>query len=389
MQRGILIAMLVAIATTPALAQREVRFDTPSHRLDEPSSEISQAVVLNDGRVLILDRIESTVYAISPTLSERTVFARTGSGPGEVRAAERFLRHPDGRIYITDIANTRLVVFDAAGQPMSDPLWAGTATCPAGRPISATRVSAVDAQDRFFSMASPIRTLADGSREIAAESAILAWSTRCTADTIAYVPAVIPNEPALVGNAVVSRSREPHQPVPFEARPQWTLTSDGRVAVVTPEPYEVHLFKDGTRVSRTSVPHAPVAVTEAHKARWRTEAAAPQRAIMLRRDGGVNVTRRARAVTEPDRWPATLPPFLASALLAGPDGSVWVRRTTPVGARAQYDVIGSDGELAMRVSFPANVRVVALSTNGVFAAERDDDDLEYLVGYPWERLQRD
>jgi len=389
MKRYMMTAMLVAIVTTPAIAQREVTFNAPSHRLEEASSEISQAVVLQDGRVLVLDRIESTVYAVSSSLHERTVFVREGSGPGEVRAAERILRHPDGRVYITDIANTRLVVFDAAGKPISDPLWAGTATCAAGRPISATMVSAVDAQDRFFSMAPPIRTLADGSREIASASAILAWSTRCTADTVAYVPAVIPNEPALIGNAVVSQSREPHRPVPFEARPQWVLTFDGRVAVVTPEPYEVQIFKDGTRVSSTRLSHAPVAVTDAHRARWRTEAAAPQRAIMLGRDGGVDVVRRARAVTEPDRWPATLPPFLASALLAGRDGSVWIRRTTPVGARAQYDVMGRDGALALRVNFPANVRVVALSASGIFAAERDEDDLEYLVRYPWERLQQD
>lgn len=389
MKHAIVIVVLAFGLATPSLAQREVMFTAPSQRLDEASSEISQAVVLKDGRVLILDRVESAVYAVAPNLQERTLFAREGSGPGEVRAAERLLRHPDGRVYITDIANTRLVVFDADGRPISDPLWAGAATCPAGRPVSATIVTAVDAQDRFFSIASPIRTLADGSREIANQSAILAWDTRCSADTVAYVPAVIPAEPALVGNAVVSRSREPHRPIPFEARPQWTLTSDGRVAVVTPEPYEVQFYRDGARVTSTRVPHVPVAVTDAHKARWRTEAAAPQRAIMLSRDGSVNVTRRARAVTEPDRWPSTLPPFLASALLAGPDGGVWIRRTTPVDARAQYDVIGSDGEIALRVGFPANVRVVALSTTGIFAAERDEDDLEYLVRYPWERLQRD
>jgi hypothetical protein len=388
MKHVVLIVALAFGSAPSVLAQREVMFAEPSQRLDEASSEISQAVVLQDGRVLILDRVESAVYAVTPDLQERKVFAREGSGPGEVRAAERLLRHPDGRVYITDIANTRIVAFSSDGAPIADPLWTGAVTCPAGRPISATMVTAVDAKNRFFSIAPPIRTLADGSREIVNQSAVLAWGTRCRADTVAYVPAVIPAEPTLVGNAVVSRSREPHRPIPFEARPQWTLTSDGRVAVVTPEPYEVQVYKDGARVSSTSVPHAPVAVSEAHKARWRTEAAAPQRAIMLSRDGSVNVTRRARAVTEPDRWPSTLPPFLASALLTGPDGSVWIRRTTAVGARAQYDVIGGDGEPALRVSFPANVRVVALSATGIFAVEKDEDDLEYLVRYPWERLQR-
>ena len=70
--------------------------------------------------------------------------------------------------------------------------------------------------------------------------------------------------------------------VVFSSQTQWTAAPDGRVAIVTPDPYQVEMVgPEGTRRTATRVEYTPIRVTEAHKEAWRTES---RRSSRSRRD---------------------------------------------------------------------------------------------------------
>jgi hypothetical protein len=82
-----------------------------------------------------------------------------------------------------------------------------------------------------------------------------------------------------------------------------------------------------------------------------------------------------------------MPPFLAQAAVARPNGQVWVLRTQKPGNDAPlYDVFDDNGRVIGHVTLPHKMRLVGFGLGTVYLVRIDDDDLEYLQRY---RLQFD
>ncbi len=99
--------------------------------------------------------------------------------------------------------------------------------------------------------------------------------------------------------------------------------------------------------------------------------------------------RNGTPVRSPDDlpdWPAIVPPFQAGALLAAPDGSVWIHRTaTTDHPETRYDVIDRRGALVRRVTMSDREQVVGLGRRSVYTVVVDDDGIEHLNRHPLPR----
>lgn len=81
-------------------------------------------------------------------------------------------------------------------------------------------------------------------------------------------------------------------------------------------------------------------------------------------------------------WPEYVPPFLASAALARPNGEVWVLRTRKPGDKIPtYDVFDASGRVIGRVALPADTRLIGFGNGTVYLVRTDADDLQYLQRY--------
>ena len=82
-----------------------------------------------------------------------------------------------------------------------------------------------------------------------------------------------------------------------------------------------------------------------------------------------------------------IPAFPPNALLAAPDGRVWVQRTqTASQPETHYDVVDRRGGLVARVTMSATERVVGFATGFVFSVVTDDDGVQHLRRYLFPKL---
>jgi hypothetical protein len=158
------------------------------------------------------------------------------------------------------------------------------------------------------------------------------------------------------------------------------------VRVLSPEPYRVTWFStSGTRTIGPTIAYQRVPVTSAEKQAYRDSyAESPPAGMSMRGDatGRLTVSSRSLPYREPAAWPAQKSPFenSAHAVLASPNGEIWVRKQLPYTERKPaYDVIGGGGELAERVVLPERSFVVGFGRSGVvYVVRKDESDLQYL-----------
>jgi hypothetical protein len=110
-----------------------------------------------------------------------------------------------------------------------------------------------------------------------------------------------------------------------------------------------------------------------------------KRAVLARQ-----AAERGVAPAEPEAirdWPATLPPFLTSAVLPGHDGRVWIRRTPRAGdSRTFYDIVSREGTLVARLALGANEHVAGFGRAAVYVITTDEDGIQRLSRRPMPRL---
>ena len=265
-----------------------------------PFIEITGLRELRDGRVMVLDRRDRAIYLIDLSRNTSTKVGRDGDGPGEYRLPLRLLALPGDTTAAYDMGNSgRLVTFTPEGRPGS-PI---TLAYPGSQPEH------TDVQGRLYSLLveSPF---APSSRDPSPVTPIARWD-RATGrrDSV-----------AAVNLRIVTPLPRPSRPgpinIPFFTTEEWAVAHDGRVAVVSPDPYRVTLF--GPAVSTTvgpPLPWQPVPVSNRHKQEWREERQRLRPAIIGTRDGTTYTFVRG-SFREPEEWPRFLPPFLPDGLRA-------------------------------------------------------------------------
>jgi hypothetical protein len=118
------LAIIMSAAIAPAAPPPLTATLTEQWRLTESDDspligEIIDAATDAAGNTYLLDVKLQTVIVIDPKGAFLRTIGGPGDGPGETRMPSRLFVEPDGRIGLLDTMSSRLVWFDAAGQPAS------------------------------------------------------------------------------------------------------------------------------------------------------------------------------------------------------------------------------------------------------------------------------
>jgi hypothetical protein len=375
-----------AVAATVVLAlpgqQVPVRtLSTPDVEYAEPFSQVDGIRELSDGRVIVIDSRERLIHAVDMKAGKAERVAREGAGPGEYRVPLAIYPLPGDSSAVYDMAaEGKLLVITPQGAS------AGTLPVPDPAP-KLTRRGGTDARGRLYVEVAGIRRSATGAPMLT-DSMVIERVDRGTGkrDTLARVsrrlvsPLVsrAPRTPSPGGGLVVPAGPRQGALPPFASFDQWAVAPDGRIAVVSVDPYRVS-FTDpnGTHTVGPVLEVTRVRVDEKLKEQFRAEA---RRSVpVLSYSGGqITVSSRPGRFEEPPEWPDGLPAFLPEAVRFAPDGMLWVTRAVAADQPPAIDVIDRSGKIAQRVVLPRNTRLVGFGTNVVYVVRIDQDDLRYL-----------
>ncbi len=345
---------------------------------------------LADGRLMVADPTEKRLEIIDFRTGGALPLGRQGAGPGEWGLPLSLTPLGPDTTLLFDPQNNRLLKIAADGgiANATIPLPAGRGGFGLGGPRGH------DARGRLYSQGSSV-TLAPGQPLVTADSApILRFDPRTTTvDTVAHVRVPRP-EVRSSGSGGQSRMMISMSPNPFLPVAAWAVAPDGRLAMITPEPYRVEwIGANGARGTGPVIPHQRLRVTDADKEA--TGSGGPQCSFTVTRntsDGAqASFTRTTTAVGGPgggnappprNDWPEYKPPFLGastSAAVAAQTGEVWVLRARAANDEVPvYDVFDAQGRLIARATLPRGSNLLGFGRGVVYLSRIDEDDLVYI-----------
>lgn len=380
-------ALITLALTAPVTAQQQVSLTRPDAVFEEPFTQLRGLRELADGRVLVSDMADKVVQVVDFSSGTGTRIGREGQGPGEYNFPRGAWALPDGSSIIQDLGNQRFLVFDAAGKFLrsvspprpAPPSGGGGGVVMIGGLVD---VRGVDSRGRIYAQGSVFSL--DGASGPDSVP-LLRWDVGTERmDTVAWKPMPPAARPQVVrsgGGANITVRAGMARAWPAE--PQWSVAPDGRIALVTPEPYRVTwISPTGARTTGPVVPVTPIRVTEAEKKAWR-EGRSRARPVVMTFGGGGGSGARSMNVGPPSEdpeWPEAKPPFTGQdAVLVSPAGEVWVERTrTASDNTPKYDVFDGAGRLVRVVTLRPRSRVAGFGKGAVYVVRSDEDDLQYL-----------
>ena len=368
------------VIVAPASSQSPVTraLGSPQAQFPAEFTDITSVRELRDGRVIAVDGRELTVNVLDFRIGLATPIGRIGDGPGEYRWPSRLYPMPGDSTLLHDQSNGRLLIIRPDGKPGD---FFDTSRQEDDSVTARARrffVRASDQRGSLYAELQPIRVGAGGVLELADHSAIerLVIATR-KRDTVALWPVRKDANARLMQGMVVMQPRMQA----FPGWEQWVVAPDGRIAFVFPDPYRVNFVAPDRKViENPPIVHEKVRVDDALKKWHREEAERPRMVMRGMRGGSSSMEMMRMPYTEPTEWPEFLPPYLNQAVF-GPDGLLWIPRTTVPGKPPLYDIIDGKGKLVERVEFPPRTKLVGFGVRSVYVVSLDEDDLQSLKRY--------
>jgi hypothetical protein len=358
------LAFLAALTTTQGLP-RSTPVPPPNASIDAEFTRIVAIRELADGRVLIADGGDRRLYVADFTSGRTLVIGREGGGPGEYGNVGQLFALAGDSTLLVDVPGGRWLLLHGA-----EIVQTVAADAPGLRdgfrnPSGADAAGLVIATRAMGASSAPRRDL---PRQ---DSVHLFRVSRANGrvDTLATLQA----RPARI-----QMSGPRGQPTsisittnPLAAGDLTAMFPDGAVAIARVNPYRVEwILANGARVAGPPLPFNGIPVSEREK-----------NAVMIRQ-----AARSGRAPTAPgsvDDWPAIIPPFLTGALLAAPDGRLWIRRTpTAQAPETMYDVVDRTGKIAGRLTMPPNETIAGIGRSMLYSVLTDDDGVQHLRRHP-------
>lgn len=391
MRYPVLISALAATNVAPAMQPpRRIDLIVPEAVHPHPFTRINALRELPDGRLLIADEQEGDLILADFRTQSASPVGRRGQGPQEYLIPRGLIALPGGRTLLQDPGNARFLELDAEGRIARSLEPQGAAGT--GRPdimLGLNIAWDVRGSDRrgniYFEQLPGVLRLNE-----TVTVPIVRWNVeRRMLDTVANYRLT----EAMLSQSV--SSGKPGEvlvrPRAWPARLQWAVSSDGRVAIVEPEPYRLVWMEAGGRRAGGGPPVSFTAerVSEADREWYLEEMNASQaRARGLRRPSapqprpagaGQPTAKRGGAPI----FPASFPAFAGrDAVRIDADGTVWVARSHSVNATASlYDLFDGSARRHAQAHLRARSRIVGFGNQFIYVARRDDDDLEHLERY--------
>jgi len=370
-----LAGLALLVSPDGAAGQRTVSLDEPAAAYAEPFSLIGGIRELADGRLIVSDALEESLYVLDARMEGAEKISRKGQGPDEYRQPDGLFAWPGDSTLMVDLGNGRLTIIGSDyGFGRTVPVVQQE-----GMALQIILPEGVDASGLLYYQprgGGMIRDSADVVRrspEAGGEP-----------EPVARIKLTEVTERTSGG---VSDMRQEVMPVPLSPEDGWAVAANGDVAVVRAGDYHVDWVRvDGTVVSGAPVPYDPVPVTSADKEAWAEEMAASGMMMMVTNDNGqMNVRMRRGGGRRPgvDRfaWPETKPPFAARSVRVDPQGNVWVERYVAAGERPVVDVFDGAGRHVASVTIPVQRSIRGFGDGTMYLTRRDDLGFQWLERY--------
>lgn len=378
-----MVAVALFLASGAEAQAPERPLAKPIAELDETFTQVVSVRELGDGRVLVVDAGERTLFLVDFAKGSAQKVGREGSGPLEYRMPMMLLPRADST-YVLDAMLRRFLILDRAGAPVKTRMIVETQSLDPSVMLRATTIRAIDAQGRWYSQVMPFSLdTAGGAMRFGGAGFLVRWTAESPkADTLAKV--TTPTQSTkFSGNP--SAGIKLVVPInPPEIIDAWDVLPNGTVAVARGADYHVDYFSPaGKMTAGPKVPHTAVPITASDQARIRkdTRTAFEQNLKRGLAMAGGAAPKMTFDIEDPKVWPKNFPPF--SNVRAAPDGRLWIAPPSRAqGLPSFWDVLGPDGGLVMRVKFPPRVSLVGFGKNALYAVRTDEDDLQYLQRYP-------
>lgn len=391
-----LIHLFLAVAAIP---QQKIALTKPDAEYAEPFTSIRAVRELANGKVLVSDVQDKIVQLIDFTANSAVKIGREGQGPEEYMVPLGLFPMPDGSVVLQDIGNRRFLPIlpdGKIGKAFSPPTPSAQTSAGGGRGnfvmgAGLLNVRGVDVRGNLYFQGMGIP--ADGSSAAADSVPLMRWDrVSPEVDTVAWLEIPASQRPQVTreGNRQSVMVRIGGGGA-WPRQNSWMPAPDGRIAIVTPEPYQVTWLNGKHRVAGPVIPVSLPKVTEADKKEW-MDRQARQRPVMMTFVGpggrpapppAGSPPRLAPQDASDFEWPETLPPFTGNdAVQMTPDGQVWVQRVKSAGDKTpSYDIFDGTGKLVGAVTLRPKSRIAGFGKGTVYVVRTDDDDLQYLEKY--------
>jgi hypothetical protein len=385
------VSIAVAAQDPPLRTLSKVDFE-----YSEPFSCISGLRELSDGRIVVADQREKTVQIVNLRTGAAVKVGREGQGPGEWSIpAGLFPGHGDTTL-LWDQGNRRFLPVNPDGTTGKE---FTTNVSTSGGITTITAPRGVDRQGRIYLPGPEFSRGASGGPPVAADSIpILRYDPSVKKlDTLGFLG--IPKVDIQTETSGTNRMVMIMAPNPLFPQATWTVTADGRVAVLQPEPYHLEWLSPAKQKTvGPTIRYSRLPVTQADKDALppvnncfsTITIGGPAGAAAGRSGGSVTGAGRPveRRAAPRDDWPEFKPPFLgggrftAGNVVSAPNGDIWVPRTRPAGDDVPtYDLFDARGQVTGRIALPKGMRFVAFGNGTVYLSRMDDDDLLYIQRY--------
>jgi len=395
------LACLLA-ATAGAQAPIPIRKIGPV--LATSTENVGQAVIVratSDGHVIVGAGARQRVYAFDSTLKNFTLVADSGSGTGtRTTRPIGLIPYLGDSTLLPDVVANALLVLDATGKQVRSmaPPRAGDLDFlanprPFGRP-------GLDARGRLIyrvslmkphppNMTPPGKTIE--LSPIDADSAPIVrgdFDTR-RIDTLAWMK--VPSEGKTGAQMLPNPAGGPGtitmyiQINPFAVADEWSLLSDGTIAIVRVHDYHIDwIDPDGTTRSTPKMPidwrkYADAERTHIADSLRRTVEEAGKK-NSARPAGAVQLKVEVSVVSESE-FPSFWPPIEAGSVLSDLDGHVWILPMTSTNAANgfTYDVVNRKGEIIERVQLPKGYVLVGFGPRNMVYMTKAEGGNTYLA----------
>ena len=245
--------LLILSCRTPETSEIQERsLGEPIGRYNQPFTRISGVRELADGRLIVADQSEKTLFLIDPGWTTARPLARQGQGPLEYAFPAAALPFPGDSTLISDLIQRRLLLLDPSGAPIR------TINLPPALGFGADLKG--DGQGNVYSRANALPDPAQMSSGPPDSAALLRWNlVSGRIDTAATVGLPRAESGASGGNFFMMVQ-------PMTPADDWAVTQSGWIGLARHTPFSVDwVGADGRQTRGAPIPYTPVAVVEADK----------------------------------------------------------------------------------------------------------------------------
>jgi len=325
--------------------------------LADPIKDLRDFAVGRDGRLYVLENTVKQVHVYLPTGRYSKSFARTGSGPGELRDANGIIAGPDGTLWINDHGNGRITNYTADGAFLRQMLS-----------------QALGYRFRWSGFISPEGVLHDelfSSRPREAAPPLHVLQRRRLDGTVldtVTVESCPGDKERKTAFAAVSKDRRRFMQIPFLQQRLSAIDPRGAVWCNIGTAYSILRLdiRSGATLAKAERPVSRYPVPE------------------KMRDSAIAAIRSAVAGYESSDVDLSLVPNefpFFQALIVDDRGRLWARRQTDT-ARTEFDVFDETGRFLATATLSARTSAygrVLIRGDDLYAVALDDDDIANVV----------